>query len=280
MAETSGFTAGDGRAENAGRRAAVVFVPPIIVFVLVIALWTVVSYGLLDPRRRFLLPPPQSVVKDGLIDSAARAELLQGLWSTAQVALIGLAIAAAAGIGLAVAMSQARWVERSLYPWAVVLQTVPILALVPVIGFWWGFDLPSRVLVCVIIALFPIITNTLFGLKSAELSLHDLFTLHHAGRLTRLRKLLLPHALPAIFTGLRIAAGLSVVGAIVGDFFFRQGEPGIGRLLDNYRANLQSEKLFAAVFLSSLLGLIVFWFFGWLGSRLIRGWHDSTWAGR
>ena len=96
-----------------------------------------------------------------------------------------------------------------------------------------------------------------------------------ATRLQRLLKLQLPGALPAILSGWRIAAGLSVVGAIVGDFFFRQGEPGIGRLIDDYRARLQSEQLFAAVALSSLLGLLVFWGFGLLGRLLVGSWHES-----
>src|ERR1043166_9084417 len=127
-----------------------------------------------------------------------------------------------------------------------VLQTISLLALVPLVGFWFQFGFSSRVLVCVLISLFPIITNTLFGLKSTAQAHHDLFTLQHATRIQRLLKLQLPGALPAILSGWRIAAGLSVVGAIVGDFFFRQGEPGIGRLIDDYRARLQSEQLFAA----------------------------------
>ena len=172
-------------------------------------------------------------------------------------------------------MIQARWIEWSIYPWAVVLQTIPILAIVPLIGFWFQFGFNSRVLVCVLIALFPIITNTLFGLKSTDQTHHDLFTLQRATRSQRLLKLQLPGALPAIVSGWRIAAGLSVIGAIVGDFFFRQGEPGIGRLIDDYRARLQSEQLFAAVALSSLLGLAVFWAFGLLGQFMVGSWHES-----
>jgi NitT/TauT family transport system permease protein len=173
-------------------------------------------------------------------------------------------------------MIQARWVEWSIYPWAVVLQTIPILAIVPLIGFWFQFGFNSRVLVCVLIALFPIVTNTLFGLKSTDQAHHDLFTLQRATRWQRLVQLQLPGALPAIMSGWRIAAGLSVIGAIVGDFFFRQGEPGIGRLIDDYRARLQSEQLFASVVLSSLLGLVVFWGFGLLGQLLVGSWHESA----
>jgi NitT/TauT family transport system permease protein len=251
-------------------------VPPLAVLVLVLGVWNAFSYILLRPSQRFLLPPPHKVVQVGLLDSGNLTEILHGLWSTTQVAIVGLVIAIVLGMVLAVAMSQAPWVERSIYPYAVVLQTIPIIALVPLIGFWFEFNFRSRVIVCVLISLFPIITNTLFGLKSADRQLHDLFTLHGASRSTRLRKLMLPAALPAIFTGFRISAGLSVIGAIVGDFFFRQGEPGIGRLIDVYRNRLQSEQLFTAIFASSLLGLVVFWGFGFLANRVLRSWHDSA----
>lgn len=257
------------------RRAVAQVIAPLIVFALVIGVWLFISYVLLEPRRRFLMPPPQEVVRIGFFDGRNLTEILGALWSTTQVAIVGLAVSIAIGTVIPVAMIQARWVEWSLYPWAVVLQTIPILAIVPLIGFWFQFGFSSRVLVCVLIALFPIVTNTLFGLKSTDQAQHDLFTLQRASRLQRLLKLQLPGALPAILSGWRIAAGLSVVGAIVGDFFFRQGEPGIGRLIDDYRARLQSEQLFASVALSSLLGLVVFWGFGLLGQLLVGSWHES-----
>jgi NitT/TauT family transport system permease protein len=257
------------------RRALAQVVAPMLVFALVIGIWLFMSYVLLEPRRRFLMPPPQEVIRVGLLDQRNLAEILSALWSTTQVAIVGLAVAITIGTIIAVAMIQARWIEWSIYPWAVVLQTIPILAIVPLIGFWFQFGFSSRVLVCVLISLFPIVTNTLFGLKSTDQTHHDLFTLQHASRLQRLLKLQLPGALPAIVSGWRIAAGLSVVGAIVGDFFFRQGEPGIGRLIDDYRARLQSEQLFAAVAVSSLLGLVVFWSFGLLGKLLVGSWHES-----
>jgi NitT/TauT family transport system permease protein len=125
-----------------------------------------------------------------------------------------------------------------------------------------------------VFSLFPIITNTLFGLQSVAQEYHDLFTLHGAGRLSRLRRLQLPAAMPAVFTGFRISAGLSVIGAIVGDFFFRQGEPGVGRLLDLYSQRLETEQLLTAIFFSSLLGLVVFWGVGWLGHRVVGAWYD------
>lgn len=250
--------------------------PPFVVSLLAIAAWYAVTYGLLDPSRRFLMPAPHDVLRTGFLEWDNLSEILRGAWLSFQVAFVGLALAIVLGMALAVAMSQARWIERSLFPYAVALQAVPILALVPLLGFWFGFSFTSRVIVCVIIALFPIVTNTLFGLLSAERGQHDLFTLHGASRWTRLRKLQFPAALPAIFTGFRISAGLSVIGAIVGDFFFRQGQPGIGQLIDRYRARLMSEELFAAIIISSLMGIVVFWFFGWLQQRVIGHWHEQA----
>jgi NitT/TauT family transport system permease protein len=112
-------------------------------------------------------------------------------------------------------------------------------------------------------------------LRSVDSAHRDLFALHRAGRSTRLVKLEIPAALPAFFTGLRISAGLAVIGAIVGDFFFKQGDPGIGLLIELYRQRLQSELMFGAVLLASLLGLVVFWSFGLLARRTVGSWHEG-----
>lgn len=172
-------------------------------------------------------------------------------------------------------MSQAKWVERSFYPYAVIIQTTPILAVVPLIGLWFGFDFTARVIVVTMIALFPIVTNTLYGLLRVDSSYHDIFTLHRASRLKRLLLLQLPHAVPDIFVGLRVSAGLSVIGAIVGEFFFRQGSPGIGRLLDVYRAQLQTDLLLSALLWSCFLGIAVFWIVGFVGRRATKAWHEE-----
>ena len=250
--------------------------PPLAVLVAMLGLWYAVSYLLLDPDRRFLVPPPHEVVRVSFLDPYNLEELLDALWLSTRVAFIGLAVAIAIGTILAVAMSQARWVERSLYPYAVLTQTIPILAMVPVFGFWFGFGSFSRVLVVVLFCIFPVVANTVFGLQSVQREHHDLFTLHGAGRLTRLWKLQFPAALPSIFTGLRISAGLAVIGAIVGDFFFKQGDPGIGILIDRYQSRLQSEQMVAAIILSSLLGIVVFWLFGFLARRVVGSWHGSA----
>ena len=250
--------------------------PPFLVFLAVLGLWYFISYVLLNADRRFVLPPPHAVVQVAFMDRYNLAELLDGLWLSTRVAFLGFAVAIVVGVALAIAMSQARWIERSLYPYAVMTQTIPILAMVPLFGLWIGYSFNSRTLVVVLFCIFPILANTLFGLQSVQREYHDLFTLHNASRWTRLWKLQFPTALPAMFTGLRISAGLAVIGAIVGDAFFKQGAPGIGILIDRYQARLQSERMVAAIILSSLLGIVVFWFFGWLARRVVGGWHESA----
>lgn len=250
--------------------------PPIVLGSGFVGIWYLLSYGLLEPRRRFLLRPPHEVVQVGFLDWDNFSDILESLWSSTKVAMIGLAIAICIGLILAIMMSQAKIVERAIFPFMVTLQSIPILAIVPLIAFWFGTGQRSRVVVCVIISLFPIIVNTLFGLQSADRGLHDLLTLHHADRVTRMRKLMFPNALPAVFAGLRISAGLSVIGAIVGDFFFGKGDAGIGQLLRRYANQLAGEELLAAVIMSSALGVTVFLSFGWLQQRAIGRWHETT----
>jgi NitT/TauT family transport system permease protein len=265
----------DAPARRGQRRGALARVlAPLATLAALLGIWLLVSYVLLSPDRRFLMPPPQDVAKVGFGSWSTVEPMLRALLHTFEVAMVGLLIATVIGVAWAIVMSQSRWAESALYPYAVILQTIPILAMVPLIGFWFGYGFTSRVIVCVVIALFPLVANTLFGLQSVDEQLNDLFRLHHASRWTRLVKLQLPTALPALFTGLRIAAGLSVVGAIVGDLFFREGRPGIGTLLDLYRAQLQSEQLFAAIILSSLLGVVVFAAFGILGKLVVGSWSS------
>jgi len=249
---------------------------PLTFSLAMVGLWYLVSYVVLADDRRFLLPPLHQVWTASVSDADVRGELLDGLGVTAKESFTGLAIAAAAGMLFAVGMNFKRWVERSFFPWAVVLQTIPILALVPLIGGLFGFDFQARVIVTVLIALFPIITNTLFGLQSAERNLHELLSLHKASRATRFWKLEFPASLPATFTGLRIAAGLSVIGAIVGEFFFGRGEKGVGVLIDKYRGQAATKELIAALIVSSLLGIVVFWGFSWLGRISTQRWHASA----
>ncbi len=256
--------------------------PPVILLGVIIGLWYFVAYVMMtEQRRRVALPPPHVVVSDGLLiwdDRRGLQPILEALLVTGRVAVIGLLISTVLGMAIAIVMNLSRGLERAIFPYAVVVQTLPILALVPIITIWFGFGLQSRLIATVLIAIFPVITNTFFGLQSADRQHHDLFTLNGVNRWTRLWKMELPGALPAIFTGLRIAAGGAVIGAIVGDFFFRRGDIGIGRLIDNYAKDLRTPELFVAAILSSLFGIVIFVLVGMLADRVLRNWHDS--AGR
>ena len=255
-------------------------VPPLITFSAFIGIWYFVSYVMMNPNRRSIaLPPPHDVVQNGLLvwqDKRGIRPILEAMLVTGRVALIGLAISIVLGMSIAIVMNFSKGFERAIFPYAVVVQTLPILALVPIITIWFGFGLQSRLIATVLIAIFPIITNTLFGLQSADRQHHDLFTLNRVSRWTRLTKMELPGAMPAIFTGLRIAAGGAVIGAIVGDFFFRRGDIGIGRLIDNYAKDLRTEELFVAAAVSSMFGILIFVLFGMLSNRVLRDWHESA----
>lgn len=255
---------------------------PTAVFVLFIGFWYLVSGVLLPSHKRFLLPAPHTVVREGFLvwrqgDRRGLQPILISLWDSSKVALMGLAITIVFGISLALLMSTRRWIEKATWPYLVAVQSAPVLALTPLIRALIEGSTTQRVLVVVLISVFPVVSNTLFGLLSADKGQHDLFTLHGASRSTRLLKLQLPSALPSIFVGLRTAAGLSVIGAVVGDFYFRgAGVVGIGAQIDVYRQRLWGSELIASIILASLLGLSVFLVFGWLSRKIVGRWHEPV----
>jgi NitT/TauT family transport system permease protein len=255
---------------------------PAVVFVLFIGIWYLLSKVILPPQKRFLLPTPNRVITEGFFvwrtgERRGLQPILLSLWDSTKVALIGLSITIVVGMGLAVLMSTRRWLERATWPYLVAVQSAPILALTPLIRALIDSTQRQRLLVVVLVSIFPIVSNTLFGLLSAEKSQHELFTLQGASRWTRLTKLQFPAALPNIFVGLRISAGLAVIGAVVGDFYFGQGGVvGIGAQIDIYRNRLWGAELITAIFLASALGLVVFLFFGWVQRLAIGKWHITN----
>lgn len=256
------------------KRRVVTALPPIGVFAFIMILWYGIHSTLGD--NKYFLPLPPDIIKKGFGDDLARQQIIDAFLQTSKVAFTGLAIAAGIGILWAVGMGTAKWIERSTYPYAVVLQCIPILAIVPLIGIWFGYEFKARVVVTVMIALFPMVANTLFGLQSVERSQLELFQLQKARRLTVLAKLMFPTALPAVFVGLRTSAGLSVVGAIVGDFFFQRGTPGLGAVIATDTRLLHTEELFATIFVAAGLGVAVFAAFGLLSKLIVGRWYEAA----
>jgi NitT/TauT family transport system permease protein len=199
-----------------------------------------------------VLPPPSAVATAAF----ARAPiLLPALWITTRSVLVGLALSTAVGVAVAIALSSNRWVERAFYPYAIFFQTVPIVAIAPLLVIWFGYGSPAVVAAAFIVSLFPVIANTLTGLHSVDPDLRDLFRLYRAGWLATLLKLSFPWALPNILTGVRIAAGLAVIGAIVGEFV---GGGGLGLVVLGAMREQRTDLVFAAVLYASGLGLALF----------------------
>ena len=254
----------------------------LIVFLTIWYLYAKFNYD--NPvQRRNALPYPHEIITDGFMpinDKVSGLRPILGyMWPTVKVTLLGLSIAIALGVFIAVLMNLSRGIERSLFPYAVLLQTVPILAITPLLTELFGEELGVRLVVTVLVAIFPVITNMLVGLQSTDRSLHDLFTLNHASRWTRLIKLEFPSALPSLMTGIRIASGSAVIGSVVADFFFAKGEKGIGYYIRTRQQQaIQRPEMFAGTITASLFGILMFILIGWATSRAIRNWHDSNLA--
>lgn len=217
----------------------------------------------------WLLPSPTQVIrsigKDG-------SELFQATLSTAIASLIGFAISSVVGIFIAIVLASGGYVQRAFYPYAVFFQTVPIIAIAPLLVIWFDFSIKAVVASSFIVSVFPVIANTLTGLLSTETALKDMFALYGAGSAATLLKLRLPFALPNIFTGLRIAAGLSVIGTIVGEFITGTG---LGGLIQVARQQQRVDKVFAVLLLSSILGIVLFGSINLISKLSLRNWHAS-----
>lgn len=246
---------------------------PVAAFVLFVIAWK--GATVLFDIKPFILPPPEAVV------SAFGSEgpyLLRQLAHTVQMSVTGYLLATVIGVSAAILFSQSKLLEYSLYPYAVLLQTTPIIAIAPLIVMWAGIGDTSVIVIAFIIALFPIIANTTLGLTSVDNNLLNLFRMNNAGRWQELLWLRLPFALPYMFTGLRISSGLAVIGAIVGEFLVGTGGTagGMGYTLIIAAGQLKTAMLFAAVLLCALLGIVSFLIVSTVGNLLLRNWHESA----
>lgn len=248
--------------------------PVVLVAVIAIAGWYLLT-ATVYAGKGYLVPSPQEV-------AAAVAEnagvLLVATLTTLKEATFGYLLAIVGGISLAAVLSQSKLLERSIYPYAVLLQTVPVVAVAPLIVLWFGYNDLSVVIISLIMSLFPIVNNTLLGLRSTSRNLTELFALHNKSRVTAFWKLQLPGALPHIIGGLRISAGLSVIGAIVGEFIIGSGnaQGGLGVQIVFAQGRMYTALLFAEVIAATLLGFFFFMIVSAIGNRLLKNWHESA----
>lgn len=217
----------------------------------------------------YLVPSTSEVLRSLWVD---RVELLNGFAATAIGAISGLVISLALGLCVAVGLSLSSLLRRALLPYAIFFQTVPIIALAPVLVIWFGFGRPTVVASAFIVSVFPIVANTIAGLQSADPRLVDFFRLFHASRWQMLWKLRLPTALPMIFTGLKVSAGLAVIGAVVGEFV---AGGGLGEVVDAARTQQRLDKVFAAVLLSSFLGLALVAMIDLVSKLSLKSWSTE-----
>jgi len=250
--------------------------PPLALLVCVLVAWHV-SVTLLGVKR-YLVPRPSDVFWAGWNH---RGALLSAALTTGKAAAAGFLLSFAAGLLTACIFSQSRAIQRSIYPYAIFLQTVPIVAIAPLIVTWFGYGLASVIVVAFIISLFPIITNATTGLTAIDKNLLELFELAGASRWQTLWKLRLPSSVPHLSTGAKISSGLSVVGAIVGEIFAgsEKDQFGLGYLINQSSGFLKTDYLFAAVLASAVLGILIFGSVSLLGGWVVARWHGEKFFG-
>lgn len=247
------------------------WLPPVALFAVVAIVWHwgVWRYDL----KPYLLPGPLLVFS---AIGSSLPKLMQATLYTGTAAFLGLTASLVIGTTIALVFSQAAWIRRSSFPYALFLQTVPIVAIAPLIVHWCGRGYASVILTSFILSLFPIIANGTAGLLNVDPDLLDLFRLNNATRWQLLTKLRLPNSVPALCTGLKTSCGLAVVGAVVGEFFAGYGGQrfGLGYLILFTTDQLRMAELFAAVLASTLLSVVMFGAIGGVTGAILRHWYD------
>lgn len=250
---------------------------PILLGLIVLGAWeAVVRFAEVPP---YILPGPSAIAAAMVSDWPV---LWPSLLVTLKVAILALLAAVTLGGVLAVLFAQSEWVERALFPYAVILQVTPIVAIAPFILIWVN-DVTLALLICAwIVAFFPVLSNTVLGLNSADRNLVDLFRLYGATRWQTLVLLRLPSALPFFLAGLRVAGGLALIGAVVAEFVAGAGGTGSGLAFRILEASYQLRipRMFAALALVSATGIAIFALLGGLQHLLLRHWHESATSSR
>jgi NitT/TauT family transport system permease protein len=246
---------------------------PSLVMILTLLAWHL--YVTIAEVPHYILPGPLLVGQKMIEDWAI---LWPAMILTGRLTLLALLFAVIGGVALAVAFTQSKWAEMSFFPYAVILQVTPVVAIAPLIQIYVDNAFLAALLCAWIVAFFPILSNTTIGLKSSDHNLQDLFTIYGATRWQRLRYLAAPSALPFFLGGLKIAGGLALIGAVVAEFVIGRAGTGLGlasTLLEaSYRFNF--GRLYAALILISLMGVVIFALMSLISHLALYRWHESA----
>ena len=257
---------------RARRERVLTWVMPIILLMIAVGLWEYLVWYHEIPK--YLIPAPsliaETLVKDG-------PSLMASSWFTVKLTFFSLGLAIIGGVLLGALFALSRPVELSLFPFAVILQVTPVVAIAPLILIYVDSTFAALLICAWIVAFFPILTNTVIGLRSADHNLSDLFTMYRATRWQRLRYLLAPSALPYFMAALKVAGGLALIGAVVAEFVAGTAGQNTGLASRIIESSFRSEipRMFAALVLVSFLGIIIFLLTSWASSKVLGHWHES-----
>jgi NitT/TauT family transport system permease protein len=243
----------------------------IAVAVVVVIAWEFIVWFYQLPKA--LLPTPRQCAMAAFDN---RAALIRGIYSTGVAAVVGLTAAITIGALVSIIFSQSRRLRLALFPYVVLLQTVPIVAIAPLLIIWSGYSLRTVVMATVIVCLFPIINSVTLGLMSVDRDMSDLFQLYGAGRFQRLWRLQIPSAISHLILGAKTSSGLAVVGAIVAEFFVGNGTDydGLGTLMTKWQGLAKTDAIIGAIFSSTILGVAMFGFVHFLSVTFLRRWTE------
>lgn len=241
-----------------------------LILVLFLAVWH--GYVTVFNVSKFIVPPPAAVA-ESFIDLLATPSTFRHTWITLYETLVGFLIACVVGVGLGAVLGKTPWLEKALNPFIIATQVVPKVALVPLFILWFGFGPEAKIVVAAVLAFFPILTNTVLGVKSVDLGHRDVMTVMNASRWQRFVTLELPSALPAILAGMEVGVVLSIIGAVVGEYL--GGSTGLGHLAVAALNDYKVGAMFAVILLLTLLGFALYVLVGLLKKVLIP-WHESV----
>ncbi|MEC7365668.1 MAG: ABC transporter permease [Pseudomonadota bacterium] len=246
------------------------FLAPIFTFILLLCSWELVVSFQNIPK--YILPAPTDIFSSILLNYE---DLLLSTFITFRITILAFLIASFLAIFIAILFSQSKIIELSLYPIAVIFQVTPVVAIAPLILIWVGLDNAEYaiLILAIIVAFFPVLANTNLGIRSVEKNLSELFSLYEATRFKRLFKLQLPYALPFILTGMKTSIGLALIGAVVAEFVAGSGtSTGLAWRIIEAGNRLDVPKLFAALILLVVLGIVLFLLMSLIEKLLLRRW--------